>query len=154
MERQDQVSNVLSRLAGVPSRIARASAALTEAAKRPTTGDGEWSAGDILAHLRASNDIWSHRMHAILVRDNPPLPAYDERRWAGVAGYAQIDYASSLNIYTLQRAELVTMLRGIALDDWQRFGTHEVKGSMTLVDVVLSLVEHEEEHCAQLEAIR
>ena len=46
------------------------------------------------------------------------------------------------------------MLRRIALDDWDRVGIHEARGTITLLDVIGTLVEHEEEHCDQLEAIR
>ena len=94
----------------------------------------------------------AYRIYVILVRDNPALSAYDERRWAEIAGYALADFESSLKTYTLRRTELVKMLSRVALDDWKRFGVHEVKGTISLLDVATSLVEHEEEHCLQLEA--
>ena len=147
-----QVDNLLERLSNVPSRIARAVARLSEAEKHTALSNREWSAAEILAHLRASDDIVAYRLYVILVRDNPALPAYDERRWAEIAGYAQADFESSLKTYTLRRTELVKVLRQVALDDWKRFGTHEVKGTISLLDVATSLVEHEEEHCLQLEA--
>ena len=59
------------------------------------------------------------------------LLAFDERRWAEVAGYAQSDFESLLKTYTLRRAELVKMLRQVALEDWERSGRHEVKGTNT-----------------------
>ena len=147
-----QIDNLLRRLSDVPSRISHSVARLSEAEKHTNLSNCEWSAAEILAHLRASDDIVAYRLYVILVRDNPALPAYDERRWAEIAGYAQADFESSLKTYTLRRTELVKMLRQVALDDWKRFGTHEVKGIISLLDVATSLVEHEEEHCLQLEA--
>ncbi len=151
MNLQDQVDNLLERLSNVPQRIARAVARLSEAEKHRPLSNGEWSASEILAHLRASDDIVGYRLYAILARDDPSLPAYDERRWAEVAGYAQAGFDLSLKTYILRRTELVKMLRQITFDDWKRLGVHEVKGPISLLDIATSLVEHEEEHCLQLE---
>jgi hypothetical protein len=41
---------------------------------------------EILAHLRACDDLWSHSIYAMLAQDNPALPLLDERRWAGKSG--------------------------------------------------------------------
>jgi hypothetical protein len=40
-------------------------------------------------------------------RDQPPLAAYDDRRWVELAGYAQVDFQTSLQAFSLRRAELV-----------------------------------------------
>ncbi|HXV98064.1 MAG TPA: DinB family protein [Anaerolineae bacterium] len=148
----NQNQNLLDRLATIPARIARAVAGWPEAELHTKPNEGEWSAAAIFAHLRASDDILTPRLYAILVRDNPPLPAYDDRRWAEVAGYEQADFQTSLTLFTLRRAELVAMLRCIAPADWQRAGLHETHGSISILQIVTHLVEHEEEHCAQLEA--
>jgi hypothetical protein len=153
MNSPDEVSDLLHRLAAVPARIGRVVARLPDTDKHLASSNGEWSAAQILAHLRASDDILSHRLYAILARDNPVLPAYDERRWAEIAGYPQADVELSLNVFTLRRAELVTMLRQAVMQDWQRPGNHEIKGAISLFQVATALLEHEEEHCVQLEAL-
>jgi uncharacterized damage-inducible protein DinB len=149
-----QIDDVLARLAAIPGRVASAVAGWSEERLRaPAAADG-WSAAEIFAHLRASDDIWAPRVYGILVRDQPPLAGYDERRWAEVAGYAQADFQRSLQALSLRRAELVGALRRATPEDWQRTGTHEERGTMTLFQVVARLLEHEEEHCAQVEALR
>jgi hypothetical protein len=146
-------SDMLARMAATPTRIAAACGARTEAQLRAAPTENEWSAAEILAHLRAADDILAYRAYMMLVRDNPPLPVFDERRWAAVAGYAQLDPHESLRAFTLRRTELLAMLRAAAPDDWQRTGVHEQRGAVTILDMLRVLVEHEEEHCAQLEAI-
>lgn len=153
MNSSNQFDDLLNRLSDVPARIGHAVARLSDTDTYLAPSDGEWSAAEILAHLRASDDILAHRLYAILTRDNPILPAYDERRWAEIAGYPQADFALSLNVFTLRRAELVAMLRQAAIEDWQRLGAHEIKGAISLFQVATSLIEHEEEHCVQLEAL-
>lgn len=145
------IDDLLVRLAGIPARVASAVAGRSETLlHRPSVADG-WSAAEIFAHMRASDDIMTPRVFMILVRDQPPLTAYDERSWAEVAGYTQADFQTSLQAFTLRRAELVSMLHRIASEDWRRVGVHEARGPISLLDVITKLVEHEEEHCAQLE---
>ncbi len=149
MEQSDK--DLVDRLEQVPQRIACIVEGGTEAALRQAANAESWSAAEILAHLRASDDILAYRAYAILVRDNPPMPGYDERRWAEVARYGVISPEASLVAFTVKRAELVRMLRHIPATDWERLGIHEISGPRTLREVLTALVEHEEEHCAQLE---
>jgi DinB superfamily len=153
MNSSNQIDDLLNRLADVPRRIRQAVARLSDMQKHLAPADDDWSAEQILAHLRASDDILAHRLYAILTRDNPILPAYDERRWAEIAGYPEADFELSLKVFALRRAELVRMLRQVASEDWGRLGNHETKGAISLFQVAVSLLEHEEEHCVQLEAL-
>lgn len=146
--------DLIERLARIPERISQAVAGRSEAELHTPLAEAEWSAAAIFAHLRASDDIITPRVYALLVRDDPPLAAYDDRRWAEVAGYEQADFQSSLAAFTLRRAELVALLRRLASADWQRSGRHEAHGLISILQVVTHLVEHEEEHCAQLEKLK
>jgi DinB superfamily len=152
MATEEQIANLLERLVGIPERIANVVAGWDATTLRTPAADG-WSAAQILAHIRASDDILSPRIYAILTSDNPPLPAYDERRWAEVAGYANARFAPSLTTFRLRRQELVSTLSRIAPADWGRIGTHEEHGPLTLQAIVEHLVAHEEEHCAQLRTL-
>jgi hypothetical protein len=146
-------ADLLSRLQAVPERIARATTGWNDRRLRGGAAQDTWSAAQILAHLRASDDIVLYRIYAVLARDNPQLPAFDERQWAEIAGYAQADFEASLRVFALRRAELVDVLRRAAPSDWQRLGTHETSGRFTLAEAVERLLSHEEEHCAQLEEL-
>jgi hypothetical protein len=147
-------ADLIARLSATPARIARTVSGWTEAQLHAAPADSEWSAVEILAHLRASDDILAARAFMILARDNPPMPSFDERRWAEVAGYMQADIHTSLEAFRLRRAELAAMLRRAAPGDWQRSGMHEQRGPIMLLDVIQSIVGHEEEHCEQLEKTR
>lgn len=145
------IEQMLLALAAGPGRFAALLSRLEDADSLANTSMGEWSPAEVLAHVRASYDIMAPRLLAILARDNPPLTAYDERRWATVAQYATLPLISSLESMRLQRQELVRALRRASDEDWRRTGTHETLGPMTLLDVAKRIAEHEEEHLAQLE---
>jgi uncharacterized damage-inducible protein DinB len=148
-----EIAEMGERLAQTPHRLAAAAAGKSPAELAATPADDEWSALAILAHLRASDDILAPRLIMMLVRDEPPLPSYDERRWADVAGYAEHEYQELLAGFTFKRAELIHALRRLSPSDWQRGGTHDERGRITLLDILRHLVDHEDEHCRQIETL-
>ncbi len=149
----NDVHDLVERLAATPGRVAAAAVGRSPEELSADPDDGAWSAVAVLAHLRASDDILSPRLVAMLVREEPTLPAFDDRRWGEVMGYAESDFQELLAAFTFRRAELVRVLRHLAPDDWQRAGMHEARGRMTLQETLRHLVEHEVEHCLQVEAL-
>ena len=125
---------------------------LTADAAASQPGDA-WSPLDILVHLRASDDILIPRVYQVLVRDNPPLPAFDERRWAEIAGYADAPADAHFARLVIRWYELIQLLRGLPDDAWHRTGDHETNGPITLEQIVNHLVGHAEEHIAQLDGL-
>jgi hypothetical protein len=147
------VSDLVERLAVTPGRIAIAAAGYSPEQLAAIPSDGEWSALAVLAHVRASDDILAPRLVAMLAREEPALPAFDERRWGEVMGYADADFQELLATFTFRRVELVRALRRLSSHDWHRVGVHESRGQITIVETLRHLVEHESEHCHQIETI-
>lgn len=144
---------LVSALAGFPARLAALVRGRDDRTLRARPAPEAWSALEVLAHLRSSDAILAPRLYQMLVRESPPLPGFDERRWAEVAGYADLPVSLLLESYAARRAELVAMLRRLSAADWQRTGRHEERGEITMVDVARWIADHEAEHLAQLEAL-
>ena len=144
---------LLSRFAAIPGRVAQAIEGRSEEELLTKLAQNEWSVMEVFAHMRASDDIVTPRIYAILVRDTPRLIAYNERRWAEIARYEHIEFRTSLRLFTMRRAELISMLRHLASKDWQLAGIHEELGTQTIWSIVSGLMEHEEEHCTQMVAL-
>ena len=153
MNDEQHTRQLIERLADTPARIERAVAGLSTGQLETAAQPGEWSPADVLRHMRASNDILAFRLYAIGARDDPPLPAYDERRWAEISGYGCANFGDLLATYKLLRSELVAMLDGLDAAGWQRTGLHETRGRMSLVEIARHMADHEEEHCNQIEAM-
>ena len=73
------VAQILSALAEGPSRIADSTSGLTRAQLHIAPGPGEWSAKDVLAHLRSCADVWGECIATILQKENPTIRAVNPR---------------------------------------------------------------------------
>ncbi len=116
-------------------------------------GGDDWTAADIIRHMRAADAIISHRLWAMLVRDDAPLIAYDEREWGLLIAAAEMVLVVQVESLRLRRVELLAMLKSLTDDAWSRTAAHETRGEMKLLDVAHMLAEHEVEHCLQLDAL-
>jgi hypothetical protein len=154
MATSEEIDSLIARLAAIPARLAQAVEGWSESRLYETSDEGGWSAAEVLAHIRACDDINGYRPYAILARDNPPLVGYDETRWVSVVGYAQAGFHTSLKTFAYRRAELVDLLRRCSPADWERSGIHEEYGPISILKMVTHIAGHEEEHCAQIEALR
>ena len=112
-----------------------------------------WSPLEILAHIRASDDILSPRIVQVLVRDEPTLLAFDERRWAAVMDYAESEVELLLDGLDMRRKELDRVLRPLPDAAWARVGHHEAIGPVSVRDLVEKVVAHDAEHLTELRAM-
>jgi hypothetical protein len=145
------VDALLAKLEVIPSRYGELLGGCDETVLTARPAEDAWSAREILAHVRAGDDLLTGRIYVILVRDTPPFIEIDERRWTDVAGYVDYPLDLLLESYVLRRRELVLMLRRIDLKDWKRTAEHAKRGRMTVFTVAKHISEHEAGHLAQLE---
>lgn len=146
------IEKALSLLAATPVQLAALTARLTESRLRAAPDGKSWSAAEILAHLRACSDLWTHSIYAMLAEQDPVLPDINERKWAGAARYLESPFADSLQIFAMQRTELLRVLHGLEPGDWER--PAEIFGRRHAVfSQARRMAIHEDEHCVQLKAL-
>ena len=144
---------ILSLLAAAPGLIAAATAGLSSEQLRTAPAPGEWSANDILAHLRACADVWGGCIATILAEDHPTIRAINPRAWMKRTDYPQQEFRVSLQAYTAQREALVAVLEALPPVAWARAAT--VKGAgkpleRTVLGYADSLAVHELAHLKQM----
>src|SRR5262245_28670603 len=120
-----EAETYLAQLEDTPRRISACAAGLTEDQLRWTASKGDWSAMDILAHLRACQNLWAHSIYLMLTEVNPILPRLDPRRWVKTVGYTTREFHKSFQAYCLEREELLAVLRALPEDLWSRAGVIE-----------------------------
>jgi len=147
---------VLTLLAASPSRIAALTADVALGHLHSTPSPDEWSANDVLAHLRACADVWGGCIATIITEERPTLRAVNPRTWIKQTDYLDLDFRPSFHAFTAQRAELLAVLDSLPHEDWSRSATVTGAGK-TLERTVLFyarwLAEHERPHVKQIERI-
>ena len=152
MPTREELDTLLERLESGPDRLEEALDRLGGSAATAQPAPDEWSPSEVLAHVRAANDLLEPRIFHVLVADNPPLLAYDDERWVQVAQYMTLPAPDSLETMRRRRHELVRALRHLEPQEWDRKGNHEARGPMSVFDIASYIADHDDEHIQQISA--
>lgn len=147
---------VLTMLTATPSRISEVTADLLPAQLHTALAPNEWSANEVLAHLRTCADMWGSCIVTMLAQDRPTLRAVNPTTWIKQTDYLEQAFHPSLHAFATQRTELLAVLEPLDQDGWSRAATVTGAGR-PLVRTVLFyaewLVNHERPHIKQIERI-
>ena len=147
---------VLTRLAATPVRLAAVSAGLGPAQLHTAPHPDEWSANEVLAHLRACADMWGKSIMAMIAQDRPALRAVNPRTWIKHTDYLEQEFQPSLQAFTAQRTELLAVLEPLPAEGWARAATVTGAGKpleLTVRSYGERLALHERPHVKQIERI-
>jgi hypothetical protein len=150
------IEQTLALLAAAPRRIAELTADLTPAQLRTSPGPEEWSATEVLAHLRACADQWGGSIMSMLAEDHPTLRAINPRTWIKQTAYPELEFQPSFRAFAAQRAELLELLQPLPPDAWSRGSTMTGAGApleRTVLSQAQRLAVHERPHLKQIESI-
>lgn len=152
-ERPLSIEEILTRLRDAPPQIAAlADASPAEELSRAPAA-GEWSAVEVLAHLRACADVWGGCIATILAEDHPTIRAIDPCTWIRRTDYNALEFQPSLDAFTRQRDELLAVLDGLPADGWLRSATLAGSGrpiERTVQSFAGRLARHERPHIRQI----
>jgi hypothetical protein len=147
---------ILTLLAETPLRLNALTAGVASAQLHSAPNDDEWSANDVLAHLRACADIWGGCIAAIIAEERPTLRAVNPRTWIMQTDYRDLEFRSSLRAFATQRAALLAVLEPLPSDGWSRAATVTGAGKpleRTVLSYARWLAEHERPHVKQIARI-
>ena len=114
------IEEVLTVLAETPQRIAALTAGVAPAQLRRRPHRDEWSANDVLAHLRSCADARGEFIWAILAEDRPTLRAINPTTWIKKTDYPELEFGPSFRSFVRQRARLLRLLRSLPEKSWSR----------------------------------
>jgi hypothetical protein len=150
------IEQILTALAEGPPRIAEYTAGLTKVQLEAAPGPGEWSANDVLAHLRSCADVWGDCIALILDQDRPTIRAVNPRTWITKTDYPEQDFQSSLRAFTRQRGALLAVLEPLSPKAWSRSASVTGAGKpieRTIQSYAEWMAEHERPHLKQIKRI-
>ena len=143
----------LALLAEAPRRIAALTSGLSEDRLHRAPAPGEWSANEVLAHLRACADTRGEAIRTILASDHPTFRAVNPLTWLAETDYLELDFRPSLRAFTTQRTRLLRILRSLPPRGWSRAATVTGAGrplERTVLDYADWVAVHERPHLKQL----
>ncbi len=117
-------------------------------AKRPD--DKNWSALEVLCHLRDTEESFMTRFQTIMAMDEPKFPPAEPDRWPSERQYLRNDAREAIEAFRIRRDESLKFLRGLRPEQMQRGGIHATRGRMTIVDFVGLMAWHDDNHLDQL----
>jgi uncharacterized damage-inducible protein DinB len=140
----------LERAARTADELAAAIRGKDDAAvsKRP---DGKnWSAKEVICHLRDAEEAFMARFDIIMAMDDPKLMGASADRWAQERQYLRNDVTEALAAFRKRREETLAFLRGLKGDQWKRAGIHATRGRMSVDDLLSFIAWHDDNHLDQL----
>jgi hypothetical protein len=147
-----EIENYLTIISETPQQIAQAAKGLAETRLQFKPDRKSWSANDILAHLRSCADLWTHSIYAMLAENKPVFSDIDERKWAKVTRYDKLSFAESLQAFSLQRENLLRVLKPLPFDSWER-SSIIFERKHTVFTQTRRMAKHETEHCEQIASL-
>jgi hypothetical protein len=150
------IEQILTMLTAAPSRLADLTKGLPPAQLLVSPEPGEWSASDVLAHLRACADMWGKYIVEILSEHKPTIKAVNPTSWIKKTDYREQEFKPSLQAFTTQRAGLLAVLKPLAPDAWSCMATVTGAGKpreRTVYTYAQWLANHERSHFKQVERI-
>lgn len=129
-----------------------------------------WSATEIVCHLRDIEELCMMRFRTMLAVDDPKVlvagatPAnsaewgivgselpVDPERWAEERQYLRNDATLALDAFRRRRQESLEFLGRLTPGQWQRGSIHPTLGRLTFADWTALLAGHDDNHLSQLQ---
>jgi hypothetical protein len=148
------VEATMAILPATPGRIEAITAGAGAGHLRARPAAEEWSANEILAHLRACADVWGGSITRILDEDHPTIRAINPRRWIESTDYADQHFRRSLAAFTAHRQDLLARLEPRLPAAWSRGATMLGAGApleVTIHDYAERMAGHERPHITQIQ---
>ena len=116
------IEQILTILAVTPPQISSLTTGLEPDQLHIPPVPGEWSARDVLAHLRACGDVWGKHIMMILTEEKPTIRGINPRVWIKKTDYLEQEFQLSFQVFTRQRSELLSVLGALPHEAWFRTG--------------------------------
>lgn len=94
------------------------------------------------------------RLRRLRAESRPQLPDFDGDAIARERNYRSKSLADGLAAFRAARSENLAFIASIASGEWNREGTQEGVGAVSLCDIPVMMSEHDAAHRAEIEAWR
>ena len=140
-------------LAGTPSAIRALTDGLPRETLRAPEAPGKWSVTHVVMHLADSEIVGAFRFRMVLAHEQPPIPGYDQDRWANRLKYGNAELVDALDQFTGLRVANVRLLQATTPAERERFGIHAERGEESIGKMIRMYAGHDLVHLRQIRRI-
>jgi uncharacterized damage-inducible protein DinB len=107
---------------------------------------GRWSTLEVVCHLADCEQFFADRMKRTIATDRPLLLGAEGGRYPGPLRYHDRDLEEELDLIAVTRRQMARTLRLLPAEAWARSAVHSETGLVTLRQLVLHAVRHQDHH--------
>jgi hypothetical protein len=148
--RMASLEEQLARMERTAEDFAAAIKGVPDAALSRRPDDKNWSAKEVICHVRDTEESFMMRFQTIMEMDEPKFTPAEPDRWASERQYQRNDAAEAIQAFRVRRDESLRFLRGLRAEHWERGGVHATRGRMSMKDFVGLMAWHDDNHLDQL----
>ena len=119
--------------------------------RRPSPG--KWSAYENAIHLSQSDVAFRARLDLILSESEPLIKNIEKSAEDEAGAMLNVDLDKSLDRYVLERRALVTRLKQLSPEEWQKTAVHEAFDHYSVFIMFRHLYVHEMHHAYLIEQL-
>jgi uncharacterized damage-inducible protein DinB len=144
----------IDQIAAVPARLRAAVDGLTASYLDHPYRDEGWTVAQVVHHVADSHINAYVRFKLAVTEDNPPVKAYNEALWAGLADASAADVRDSLDLLAALHGRWVLFLRSLGAGVLSRTYNHSAMGPVSLDHALALYAWHGRHHTAHITALR
>ncbi|HEX6655827.1 MAG TPA: DinB family protein [Candidatus Limnocylindria bacterium] len=141
---------ILKALRAGPTILERLIRSLDDEVVRARPAPGEWAIVEVVAHLADTEERALARTRAMLEEEEPALPAYDPAALAEERNYIAMALGGEIERFRALRGEQARLLGSLTDGQWQRSGTHEEHGRITVQQLAAHTAGEDADHFVQI----
>ena len=151
-ERTEAQLAIIEALKSLPRRLAEETSGLSDAVLRYRPAEGEYSIKETIGHLRDMAEVWHKRLYSIWALNDPRFQSFDGEASVRDRNYQDADIQTTIAGLEEWRMRTTELLSKAV--DWTRLGQHPDLGRRSLRQWGEFVVAHDDEHIAQIRALK
>ena len=149
-DKREAHRQLITRLRQQADDVRRITAGLDESSLAKRTIPDKWSLKELVCHLHRVQQVFEHRINAVLTQDNPPIVSYEPE---GDVEFEKMVTRAGKDCLTalLESRELFTgRLEKLSPTEWHRPGRHPEYPHYDVHFQVEYMIHHEAHHIYQM----
>ena len=148
------IDEIMAILRATVPRVAALTDGLSDPQLLARPEPSEWSANELLAHLRAAQDVLGANITRIVREDRPTWKRLSPRERQRKGGYNDWAFGAALESFATGRSDLLAVLEPMSSQDWERIAVVAVAPNRSLDQTARFfgdwLARHERDHFHQM----